>query len=384
MKPLRRILGVLAAAVRRPIKWMVRTRRQQKRFRQYRKAFRPNDLLRATPNSRYPQDTREFWRKHYGKDINPFWHVACANVTGQEDVRYVPTYLWFDEILPFFNKMSMRPAYVDKNLSDVLLGPVHAPATIVRRMHGRYYRSDNEWISRDAALAEIKSGGPEQIIKPSLTDNGVGIGMLQRDGERLRLNGADTTLEALESSHGGDFIIQSRIRQHPTMAAPHPSSVNTVRLVTFRWNDEIRPLLSFARFGTAGKLTDNAGTGGVCCGIGEGGRLNATAVDEFGTVHTHHPTSGYDFGLRAVVPNYDLLCERALALHRRIVHFDIVSWDFAVDEHAEPVFLEFNLRGAVYIYQFASGKPVFGELTQAVLGRIRDSGYRRCDEDLAS
>lgn len=359
------------------IKWGLRANRQRRKLRAYREAFRKNHLLRDTPDNRYPQAIADYWQTHYGTAVHPFWHVVCANVTGKEDVRYVPTDIWFDAILPFFNKMPMRDAYVDKNLSDRLLGPAHAPATILRRMHGRYYRSNTEGISREAALAAILDGPSEQIIKPSLTDNGVGIRKLQIVAGAITLQGEATSLDALEASHGADFIVQATIRQHATMAEPHPSSVNTIRLVTFRWHDDIRLLLSFARFGTGGNITDNAGTGGVCCGIGEDGRLHATAVDEHGTVHAQHPTTGYAFDNRIVVPNYEQICQQALALHQKIFHFDLVSWDFAVGENGEPVFLEFNLRGAIYIYQFACGKPIFGDLTAEVLELIRDSGGKR-------
>ena len=377
--PRRSLLAALAFGMHGVVTWALRTRRHRKRISRYRAAFGRNNLLRDTPTPQYQDTVREFWQAHYGKTVNPLWHVACANVTGTEDVRYVPNDIWFDEILPFFNKMSMRPAYIDKNLADLLLGNPRAPATIVRRMHGQYYDSSNQWISRDAALAAILGGPPEQIIKPSLTDNGVGIRKLEIVAGTLTLKGNATTVEALEGTHGADFIVQARISQHPTMAAPHPSSVNTIRMVTFRWNNDIRVLMSFARFGTRGNLTDNAGTGGVCCGIGEQGQMNGTAVDEHGTVYQHHPTSGYDFGARAVVPHYDDMCQHAIALHRRIRHFDIVSWDFAVGENGEPVFIEFNVRGASHIYQFACGRPLFGELTQEVLEFMRDRGGKRFD-----
>ena len=363
----------LTSGVRRALASALRTRVQRKRASRYRQLFDKHNLLRATPNPGYPQEVRAYWQVHYGKDVNPLWHIACANVTGKEDVRYLPNDIWFDEILPFFNKMSMHPAYSDKNLAEVILGRVDAPDTIVRRMHGQYYDRDHRPMPRDAAQAAILGGGAAQIIKPSLTDNGVGISKLDVVAGEMRLNGVLAGIDALERSHGADFIVQSRIRQHHDMAAPHPDSVNTIRLVTFRWNGEIRLLMAFARFGTAGSITDNAGTGGVCCGIDGEGRLHATAVDDHGGVHPRHPTTGYDFGARPLVPGYAGVCEQALALHQRIWHFDIVSWDFAVGEQGQPVFVEFNVRGTSYLYQFACEKPVFGELTEAVLERMRDS-----------
>jgi hypothetical protein len=351
----------------------IRSLRQRRRLKEGRELFIKNDLLGKTPNRRYLQEIDEYWRKHYGKAVDPLWHVVCANVIGKEDVRYIPHHIWFDEIIPFFNKMSMRPAYLDKNLSDILLSNVTVPETVVKRIHGRYYNRDYNWISREAALSDILSGQREQIIKGSLTDNGVGVRALTIIGQDLLLDGHATSLEALEGRYGSDFIIQVRISQHPTMAAPHPSSVNTVRPVTFRWKDDIQVLLAFARFGIDGKLTDNAATGGVWCGIGEGGQLNPTAVDEYGTVYERHPTTGYFFGQRLAVPNFKKICEQAVRLHRRIFHYDIASWDFVVGEDAEPIFLEVNFQGASFLYQFACEKPLFGDLTEEVLEFIRDS-----------
>ncbi|HRP07030.1 MAG TPA: sugar-transfer associated ATP-grasp domain-containing protein [Gemmatimonadales bacterium] len=372
-----KVLHAIGAGLRRALGPALRRRLQRKRHNRYREAFGRNGLLRDPPDPRYVNDVRAFWAAHYGEAIHPFWHIACANATGKVDVRYIPTDIWFEDVLPFFNRMDMREAYIDKNLADLILGDPAAPRTVIRRIHGEYYDHGHGWIDRNAVPGMILDGGPEQIIKPSLTDNGVGIRSLQAGPEGIRMDGAPATLEALEQSHGADFIIQARIRQHATMAEPHPDSVNTVRLLTFRWGGEIRSLLAFARFGVGGKLTDNAGTGGVCCGIDADGRLHATAVDEHGALHSRHPTTGYDFGQRASVPNFDEIRSRGMALHRRLPHFDLVSWDFAVGEDAEPVFVEFNLRGAVYIYQFACGSPVFGDLTQDVLERIRDSGGTR-------
>lgn len=372
----RRVEQKLASGMYRTIARVMHVRKLRRENRGFREMFGRNNLLRVTSRE-YRDDIQRFWRTHYGKDVKMLWHVACANVTGHEDVRYIPNDVWYEELLPFFNKAAMRAAYIDKNIAGLLLGNVNAPDTIVRRIHGEYYDNNGERISRDDARAAIHAGHREQIIKPSLTDNGVGITKLKVIAGVVTRDDEPASLEMLEQSHGADFIVQSKIHQHPTMAAPHPDSVNTVRVVTFRWNGDIIVLLSFSRFGIGGNLTDNAATGGICCGIDEGGRLNPTAVDLNGTVYSRHPTTGYAFGTRAVVPNHDALCQQARTMHRRLHHFDIVSWDFAVGERGDPVFLEFNVRGTSYIYQFACGKPIFGELTQAVLERVRDSGGER-------
>lgn len=375
MNPWRSLISAMRTAARSAL----RARRRRIRRGRYRATFDRHRLLRATPDPLYPRAVRTYWRQHYGRAVHPFWHIVCANVTGREDVRYIPTDTWFDEILPFFNRMDLRDAYIDKNLANLLLGDIPAPRTTVRRIHGEYYDPDGTWITPENALTRILDGGAEQVIKPGLTDNGVGITLLNVTGGRIAIGDANTTLNTLERSHGADFIIQPRISQHAIMAAPHPSSVNTIRLLTFRWNGDLSVLLAFARFGVGGRLTDNASTGGVCCGLDPMGRMNATAVDKRGAAHTRHPTTGYDFAQRLLVPGYQEISRLGLTLHQRLPHFDLVSWDFAVDEAGAPVFIEFNVRGAAFIYQFAAGKPLFGDLTTAVLERIRDRRGQRFD-----
>ena len=90
-------------------------------------------------------------------------------------MRFIPNHIWWNEILPFLNRLDMRPAYNDKNLADLLIGSCAGPRTILKRMHGRYYSPDNKVIKRSDALRSILLGPEKQIIKASQTDNGVSI-----------------------------------------------------------------------------------------------------------------------------------------------------------------------------------------------------------------
>jgi len=299
--------------------------------------------------------------------------MAFTKVTGKKDARIIPGPCWVDEILPFLNELPLRAAYRDKNLSDVFLNYAHAPETIIKKMHGRYYTSDNTPISFADAEQHLAASQKDLIVKPSQTDNGFGIRSLVVIGSKLFLDNCPCTLSGLETQYGSNFIVQEKVAQHPLMAQAHPASLNTVRMVTFRWKNNIRVLIAFARFGTQGRLTDNAGMGGLCCGIDERGRLNDSAVDKTGKVYSSHPTTGYSFANRLSIPNYESVCKIALDLHRQIFHFDIVSWDFAIGVEGYPVFIEMNFKGAVYVYQFACRQPLFGDLTNDVLQAVRDN-----------
>lgn len=70
-----------------------------------------------------------------------------------------------------------------------------------------------------------------------------------------------------------DIIIENFLEHHPLMSALHKESVNTIRLVTFYNNNEVRVLSKIIRIGTGGNYVDNAHSGGIFCGINDDGRL---------------------------------------------------------------------------------------------------------------
>ncbi|MCL4764325.1 MAG: hypothetical protein KJ018_21530, partial [Burkholderiales bacterium] len=319
----------------------------------------------------YLRDVQRYWTQHSGRRVDTRWHTAFFNVTGVEDVRFVPHFVWWDELLGMFNDRTLRAAYGDKNLYRLLLHHESMPATVVKRMHGRYYDAGHRPLPRGAVVERIVADGVDRIVKPSRTDNGERVRRLAVASGEARLDGVPVALCDLEREYGDDFLVQAAIEQHPAMAAPHPASVNTLRVLTLRWEGEARALLAFARFGTDGRVTDNAGTGGICCGVDDDGRMHDAAVDKAGRLHARHPTTGYDFGARAAVPGFPAARHLALELHAQLPHFDLVSWDIAVDPRAAPIVVEANFRGSSFLYQFACRRPIFGELTPQVLAALR-------------
>ncbi|QKQ24981.1 sugar-transfer associated ATP-grasp domain-containing protein [Candidatus Reidiella endopervernicosa] len=275
--------------------------------------------------------------------------------------------------MPFFNDLTLRPTYLDKNLSDSFLSITQSPATLIKRMHGHYYDADNQPLTSSAAHQRLIDASQPQIIKGSRTDNGDNIHLLESHNGCLEIDGETTPFTDLENHFGNNYIVQEKITQHPLIAKPHPSSVNTIRIVSFRWQDEIHILLSILRFGIDGNIFDNASNGGIFCGIDRNGETHKTAFDKKGTAYCVHPTSGYEFSNQITIPNYPQLCELAVELHSQIFHFDIVSWDFSISPQSEPIFLEVNFRGSADTYQLASGKPLFGNLTDEVLKTVRES-----------
>lgn len=73
-----------------------------------------------------------------------------------------------------------------------------------------------------------------------------------------------------------------------------------------------------------------------------------------------------------------------LELHADLLHHDLVSWDISVDSNGDPVFIQHNFAGAKWLYQLTTCQPLFGDLTEAVLGyvarRLADDSWQGGDE----
>lgn len=311
---------------------------------------------------------QSFWLEHWGKRIDAAFHVAFESVTGRFDPRVIP-HAEYRSIWKYFNPgEGVLRAYSNKLLFNSFLPPVSQPRIRIACIDGRFYDGSSASLAsaRDVeeTLADVSFG----VIKPYESDNGQGVERFKFLGSDSYGIGGDTlSMQRLLRKYRSNFIIQDVVAQHEDMAAPHPESLNTLRVVTFRWNGRPRHLMTFSRFGADGRINDNAGTGGQCVGVLPDGKFRDYALDEHAIVTHSHPTTGVRYDSLRNVPNYNAVLDLATALHSEIKYFDLLSWDFAIDPDGNPVLIECNFRGASWLYQLACGQPLFGDITEDVL-----------------
>lgn len=316
----------------------------------------------------FTNSVEEYWDKYYSKKIDPTFHVAFKNFTGKSEPRLIPGREMWNEILPFFNDMNIRIGYSDKNMYDRLINPPSSTDNVLKRVRGHYFDTNNNLLTNSDAYNLLLIDKEDLIIKPSDTDNGTGIAKLKYKNQNVLLDDEVVTMKNLEDRYGYNFIVQKVIKQHPIMAAPHPASVNTLRMVTFRWKNEIRHLLTYARFGGDNNVKDHSISGGVSVGVTDSGELMNFAIDTNCKVYQEHPTTDYSFANnKSTIPNYEFFKSYVEDLHKNILHHDFVSWDIAVGIDGQPIFIESNFRGTSWRYQLVSQKPIFGDLTEEVL-----------------
>lgn len=283
------------------------------------------------------------------------------------DARYLPLDIQYCFIDDWFNDTRSAWALDDKNFYDLYFHDVNRPKTIARIVTNRFFDENYDNLSIEHVVercSECKS----VILKPAIGKSG-GNGI-----QFWNLNdGKDVLIKLL--SERDNFIIQEVIRQHAEICKIYPYSINTIRIVTCHYDGKTSVLSSVIRMGVNGNKLDNAGQGGLFCGINEDGSLKKYAYTKTGDAVTSHPQGAVFSGSR--IPNYDKCKELAIRLSNRFIRVSkLISWDLAIGEDGEPILIEVNLCfGGADVHQIANG-PLFGDKTEEILNRVfREKKY---------
>lgn len=227
---------------------------------------------------------------------------------------------------------SARAAYVADKLmyhyDDLLNG------TAVRRLmtdkwacyqaYRPFFRREMRCCRREAdraAFLDFATRHDSFIVKPIGGDCG-------RDTEIVRTAGLDTG--AWFGRHvAAGFVAEPLIAQGAEMAALHPQSVNTLRVMTFVVGGEAHILGVALRMGTGAACVDNAGAGGLYANVDfQHGIADTPARDYAGHWHNFHPDTGVQIvGFR--LPRFDeaMRLAKTLATHRPDT--TLIAWDLA-------------------------------------------------------
>ena len=308
------------------------------------------------------QEIEDFYVSMIGKKVPLSSHEYFYSRTGIYSKEYVPKGLYTVDLLPKANKVRYRDAYADKNMVDVFLPNVKHPHTLLKRMNGYYYY-EGEPVTEDEAIEKC-SNLQDCIIKPALEYSGTGVLGLEVDKGITSINGQ--TLKSVFDKYGDNFLIQERLKQHEKMNQLNPTSVNTIRILTYRSGMEILVVYSVVRIGRMGQVIDNQCAGGISTIIGEDGRLGKYAYGGY----TENDVSKTDVGTVLEgfeIPSYNRAVETVKKLHFQLPFFNLIGWDVAIDEEGDPVIIEWNVNTG--LSQSAFG-PGFGKYTERIIREL--------------
>lgn len=311
------------------------------------------------------KEIQQFWKKNYGRKINLKWHEYFYYVNKEFSPRYIPTYIYYTQIAPKLNDSRIAVVYSDKNMIDRLLGEhIKYPKTYIKNMNGNYY-INNELVDKETAInacLNINDG----VIKHNL-DTSKGMSIIRFSCKNGAVTGKNTpsSIRELFDSYQKNFIVQAAIQQCDEMSELNPTSLNTVRIMTY-WSEKgIVPLYAVVRIGRSGSVVDNASAGGMYCGVnlGDGSlKKEAYTLSPFSALtHTDNGTELNKFK----IPEFETIKKKAVELHQYLPYVRFVGWDMSINKNHEIELVEANAN-CPGLFQAATG-PAFGDYTEEIL-----------------
>ena len=194
----------------------------------------------------------------------------------------------------------------------------------------KYYRREMIEISDDNDWELFKKyidSHRDIIIKQYSGSMGKGI---QRIKDTKSLESPEGLFKNVISS--GKCVVEEFIDQCDELAQFHPSSVNTVRIVSVTVNGKTDLIYPFFRMGRGGSCVDNAGSGGIIAAVDvDTGIIVSRGRNEQGEWFIVHPDSGKQI-IGYVIPRWNELLALARELATVVPEQPFVGWDLALTD----------------------------------------------------
>lgn len=293
---------------------------------------------------------------------NTYWHRYYKSINGEFHKDYVPFDIFKSTISPRLNQQRQFPALLDKNILYNLFKDFELPKYVVQNINGFYYVND-QIVKLEDAINACNSSSNQLIIKPTI-ESGQGRMVNAFTVEDSLTSYKNLSVIELFKLYHKDFIVQEFLEQSDLLKSLNPSSVNTLRVVSYLNKEGVHILASVLRIGKPGNSTDNFSTGGIFCGVLEDGQLKDKGFNPAGKVFTKTFT---DIILKdCKIPNYDKVQEMTKLMHFKVPYFKIISWDIAINKNNMPVLIEYNTYKQGIDLQMATG-PLFGKFADEIL-----------------
>ena len=311
----------------------------------------------------------QFYASKGVKLKNTYWHRYYTGVTGKFHVDYVPLDFFRSDLLFHLNERIQWPSLIDKNLTYHIFSEFLQPKVICKNVNGFFF-INNKIKSLEEVIVHLKLIKSDLVIKPTIR-TGRGHNVIC-----FKISSNDFTTYKKKSIRelllwfNKDFIIQKRVEQSNVLESLNPTSLNTIRVVSYIHTKEVILLSSTLRIGALNATIDNFSSGGIMCGIKHSGKLRESAHTKSGEIISKSFTN---ISFKDVeIPNYHLVKEMIEGLHKKVPYFKIISWDIAVNKMEKPVFMEYNTNYQGIEIQIPNG-PLFGDHFDLILEDYQNS-----------
>lgn len=139
-----------------------------------------------------------------------------------------------------------------------------------------------------------------------------------------------------------NILLEECLQACDEIAAFHPSSLNTIRVVTISNQDKCVVFGALFRMGAHGSVIDNTHAGGVYAPINvETGTIEIEAIDSQNHHYANHPDTGTPIkGFR--IPQWDQIVVTCKAATKNIPDIHFAGWDLCVTKDGQIEIIEGN------------------------------------------
>lgn len=244
----------------------------------------------------------------------------------------------------------MRDKVQFEAFADLVVGPERHCHTFGIITTTGYFGTRDQSDSFEDLIDSLEGGNV--VVKPAYGASGGGVIVARvRNGCITTDQGSLPASEFLQRTQEANHphLVQRYIEQHPFMKQANPTSVNTVRIVSWHTGDAVR-VNEFAslRFGKPGSPVDNSNAGGNIMAIDSTGTIGPDAFNFYDRHRFEAPLAGQS------MPFWNEIRSFVERLHSLIPGLFTVGWDIALTDKG-PFVIEGNDSWEPHVTQLPPG-----------------------------
>jgi hypothetical protein len=343
-------------------------------YRKFRKISHTTGFTKDSSLKNLARQYKNSWKGFYFF-MDGYYPVIYSRINKIASPDYIPENVYYSSIEPVLNHRAYTPAYADKNFYEHYLPEysTYFPETVLRGINRNFFTKNYERIKNENEIIDILLSNPltEYILKPATeTSGGNLVATVKRTENEFYFNGSSIDpgemIKKMKETYRMSFVFQERIRQFPWFSDFNPSSLNTLRIFTYRSvsNEEVHILHVVLRFGKPGSLVDNQASGGLSAGVSKEGRLNSFAIDKYGNHYSELEVLKQKGGQE--VPGLQEMKELARKIASRYHYHRLLGFDFCFTDEKKIKLLEINCKNIETNFLQMNNGPLLGSFSSEI------------------
>ncbi|MCF8234180.1 MAG: hypothetical protein K9H06_18820 [Melioribacteraceae bacterium] len=235
-----------------------------------------NPINKSLFNKELEQEYRNKWFPISRKAPLDSFKVY-STIHNKIDLNFVSDYLYAFQIKGILSDERYNAYYSDKNLYENRLSQYshYFPKVLFRRINGVFY--DKEYKHIYDIESYVKKINNESIVIKASVDSAGGKGVLFFNKENTHnfyaTNNGYTVKQLFKAQ--SNFVVQERLIQSRDMAKLNETSINSIRVVTYRSviDNKVIVVQSLVRRGEKNSLVDNWHSGGSIISLNAIGKI---------------------------------------------------------------------------------------------------------------